>query len=398
MSLVLTYTDDHTLSPLEWHARSREWCRAMRAHQPVSYHEEYGWLVFSYQEAQQVFADYATYSSEYEIAASVEQEEGRSIISMDPPRHQQMRSLVTQALSARTIAQMEPRIQQIADDLLGKIGEQEPVDFMEKLASPLPVIVIAELLGLPSEDWPLFKKWTDAQVHGRGGQDGTQQILTSYFFQFVEQRRQHPDQSVISRLLSAEIDGKRLTSPELFSFFLTLLVAGNVTTTNLLGNAMLCFHLFPDALAQLRRNPALTVNAIEEILRYMSPSRVLAHDRVGSRLVKKDTELAGCHLHQGDVVRPIIPSANFDERQFVEPEDFVIERHPNRHIAFGHGIHFCLGAPLARLEARVVLTAMLKRFADWEILDPEHLQQIDTELIFGVKHLPMNFQLAGTNF
>lgn len=190
------------------------------------------------------------------------------------------------------------------------------------------------------------------------------------------------------------MEGKGLTQTELFSFFLTLLVAGNVTTTNLLGNAMLCFHLFPQAFEHLRQNPALTVSAIEEILRYMSPSRVLAHDRVGSRIALKDTELAGYHIRKGDVVRPIIPSANFDEFQFDKPEDLVIERHPNCHIAFGHGIHFCLGAPLARLEARVVLTAMMKKFSQWEIHDPEHLKQIDTELIFGVKELPMSFQLA----
>ena len=394
MSLVLTYADDHMLPALEWHARSLEWCREMRAHQPVLYHEEYGWLVFSYPQALQVFSDFATYSSQYEISPSIEQEEGRSIISMDPPRHQQLRSLLTQAMSARTIAQIEPRIQQIADELLKNWEHEDQVDFMERLANPLPVIVIAELLGLPQQDWPLFKKWTDAQVQGRSGRDGSHELLTSYFFQFVEKKRRQPGQGLISRLLSAEVDGKRLTSAELFSFFLTLLVAGNVTTTNLLGNAMLCFHLFPDALKHLRQNPSLIVSAIEEILRYMSPSRVLAHDRIGSRIAQRDTELAGQYIRQGDVVRPILPSANFDEQQFAEPETFDIERQPNRHLSFGHGIHFCLGAPLARLEARVVLADMLRRFSHWEVLQPEQIQQIDTELIFGIKQLPMRFQLA----
>lgn len=391
MSLTLTYKDDHTLPPLEWHARSRAWCGEMRAHQPVFYHEEYGWLVFSYQHVLQVFSDYATYSSEYEMSPTREQEEGRSIITMDPPRHQQLRSLLTQAMSARTIAQMEPRIQQIADELLTRIAERGQVDFMEDLANPLPVIVISELLGLPREDWPLFKKWTDAQVQGKAGQDGSHQMLTAYFFQHVEKRRRHPDESLISRLLSAEVEGKRLTQAELFSFFLTLLVAGNVTTTNLLGNAMLCFHLFPAALAHLRQHQNLTTSALEEVLRYMPPSRVLAHDPIGSRLAKRETELAGQLIRTGETVRPIIPSANFDEQQFASPEVFDIERQPNRHTSFGHGIHFCLGAPLARLEARVVLSTMLKRFSQWEILDPEHLPQIDTELLFGVEHLPMRF-------
>jgi cytochrome P450 len=392
VSVTFSYTDDHTLPPLEWHARSRAWCGEMRAHQPVFYSEEYGWLVFSHRHTLQVFSDYATYSSEYAMSPTREQEEGRSIISMDPPRHQQLRSLLTQAMSARTIAQMEPRIQQIADELLTRMAAKAEVDFMADLANPLPVMVIAELLGLPREDWPLFKQWTDAQVQGKAEQDGSHQMLTSYFFQHVEQRRKHPDQSLLSRLLDAEVEGKRLTHAELFSFFLTLLVAGNVTTTNLLGNAMLCFHLFPDALAHLRENQALTVSAIEEVLRYMPPSRVLAHDPIGSRLAKKDAELGGQTIHAGETVRPIIPSANFDEQQFADPERFDIERQPNRHASFGHGIHFCLGAPLARLEARVVLSEMLKRFPQWEIDDPAHLPQIDTELLFGVAHLPMHFQ------
>ena len=225
-------------------------------------------------------------------------------------------------------------------------------------------------------------------------QEGTDQELANYFFQSVEQRRQHPDESLISLLLTAEIAGKHLTPAELFSFFLTLLVAGNVTTTNLLGNAMLCFSLFPEALEQLRKNPTLTVSAIEEILRYMSPARVLPHDYIGSRIAKTDIELAGHHIRKGDMVRPIMFSANFDERQFTNPERLIIDRQPNRHIAFGHGIHFCLGAPLARLEARVVLTAMLKRFSSWEIRDRDHLEQVDAELIFGIKHLPMTFQPA----
>jgi cytochrome P450 len=391
--VLSSYTDDHTLNPLEWHRRSLEWCREMRAQEPISKSEEYGWLVFPYQEAIQVYTDYANYSSEYERSASEAQEEARSIITMDPPRHQHLRSILTQAFSARKIAQMEPQIQKIADTLLEKISAHGQADFMEELAFPLPVIVIAEMLGLPGEDWPLFKQWTDAQVHNDRN-NGSAQELTEYFFKSVEQRRHQSDQSLISLLLNAEVDGQHLTPAELFSFFLTLLVAGNVTTTNLLGNAMMTFSLFPGALAQLRQKPTQITSAIEEILRYMGPARVLPHNLIGSRIAQTDIELAGHHIHKGDVVRPIVLSANFDERQFNEPEQFKIDRNPNRHFSFGHGIHFCLGAPLARLEARVVLTAMLKRFSAWEIQERDQLQQIDTDLIFGVKNLPMTFQSA----
>jgi cytochrome P450 len=390
-NILSQYTDDHTINPLAWHRNSLAWCREMRAHQPIVHSEEYGWLVFPYQEAIHVYTDYANYSSEYGTSASAAQEEARSIIGMDPPRHQHLRAILTQAFSARAIAQMEPQIQSIADTLLEKISNHEQADFMQELAFPLPVIVIAEMLGLPGEDWPLFKQWTDAQVH-EDHHSGSEQDLAAYFFKSVEQRRRQPDQSLISLLLSAEIDGQRLTLAEIFSFFLTLLVAGNVTTTNLLGNAMLTFSLFPDALAQLRLNPTQVPSAIEEILRYMGPARVLPHSLIGSRIAQADVDLAGHHIRKGDVVRPIVLSANFDEHHFNEPEQFQIDRNPNRHFSFGHGIHFCLGAPLARLEARVVLTTMLKRFSAWEIQDRDYLQQIDTDLIFGVSNLPMTFQ------
>lgn len=394
----MLHVTDSPLTPLEWHRRTREWCREMRATQPIMYDNEYGWLLFRYKEVAQVLSDYATYSSEYGIPAQME-EESRSIISMDPPRHRQMRSLVTQAFSARTIARMEPVIEDIIRDLLTKIAAHGHADFMEELANPLPLMVIADVLGLPRENWPLFKRWTDKHIKGSNTEDPQTiqtmyQELAAYFFSFVEKRRQQPDDKLMSLLLAAEVEGKRLTDRELFTFFLTLLVAGNVTTTHLLGNSMLCFSLFPEALEKLRRNPSLVQSAVEEILRYMTPSRAFSRDVIGTRgrFAKQDAEIGGHHIRKGDIVRPITFSANFDEDQFTDPERFDIERNPNRHLAFGHGIHFCLGAPLARLEARIVLTEMLKLFSDWEVLEPDKLEQMDSSLIFGVQHLLMNFQ------
>ncbi len=391
MTLVLTYTDDHTLAPLEWHRRMREWCREMRATQPIMHDNEYGWLISRYKEVTQVLTDYATYSSEYEMPAQVP-EESRSIILMDPPRHRQLRSLVTLAFSARTIAQMAPVIENITVDLLKNISASDHAEFMGALAVPLPIMVIAEILGLPRDDWRLFKKWTDVQVSGSSEQEAVQQELSSYFFSFVAERRKHPDDKLISLLLAAEVDGKYLTDQELYAFFLTLLVAGNVTTTNLLGNAMLCFHLFPEELGKLHKNPSLVQSALEEILRYMGPGRAINHDIIGTRFAKKDAEIEGHHIRKGEIVRPITFSANFDEHQFENAERLDIERNPNRHLAFGHGIHFCLGAPLARLETKIVLTEMVKRFSNWEVLEPDRLEQMDSVLIFGVKRLPMNFQ------
>ncbi len=391
MSLVLAYTDDHALTPLEWHRRTREWCREMRATQPIMHDEEYGWLIMRHKEVTQVLNNYADFSSEYVMPERVS-EESRSIILMDPPRHRQLRSLVTQVFSARTIAQMAPVIENIAHDLLENFSASGNIDFMEALAVPLPIMVIAEILGLPRDGWKLFKRWTDVQVNGSGERVGVQEELTSYFFSFLAERRKHPDDKLISRLLATEVEGQYLTDQELYGFFLTLLVAGNVTTTNLLGNSMLCFNLFPEALEKLHKNPSLVQSAVEEILRYMGPGRAVSKDIIGSRYAKTDVEIEGHHIRKGDIVRPVTFSANFDEHLFDDAERFDIERNPNRHLAFGHGIHFCLGAPLARLEAKIVLTEMIKRFSNWEVLEPDKLEQIDSVLIFGLKRLPMSIQ------
>jgi cytochrome P450 family 109 len=394
VSSTLTYIDDHTLTPLVWHQQAMEWCHEMRATRPVFYDEKYGWFVFRHQEVSLTLSDYVTYSSEYDIGLPPEHEESRVLIMMDPPQHRRLRTLLTQAFSARTIAQMEPQIESIVGDLLEQISAHEQTEFIGELASPLPIIVIAEMLGLPREDWRIFKKWTDVQVTNAPGLQEILKEMADYFFTFLAEKRKHPDTKLISLLLAAESEGKQLSDQELFSFFNLLLVAGNITTTNLLGNAMLCFDLFPDALAQLHKNPALAANTIEETLRYMSPARVFTPDVIGSRIIKADTMLADVQFRKGDVVRPIIFSANFDEQQFVDPERFDITRHPNRHLSFGHGIHFCLGAPLARLEARIVLAQMVKRFANWEIQERDSLEQMNSELVLGLKRLPMKFQPA----
>lgn len=387
-----TYLDDYTLGPLEWHRQTREWCREMRATQPIAYDNELGWLIFRHKDVVQVLSNPATYSSQYELPAAFP-EESRSIIMMDPPRHQQLRSLLTQAFSARTIAQMEPIIESIAHDLLEKISLNEQVEFLEELAIPFPIMVIAEMLGIPREDWRLFKRWTDGRFSSEAEREMVRRELAHYFFSFISERRKSPDDKLISLLIAAEVEGKRLTDQELCAFFLTLLVAGNITTTNVLTNAILCFHLFPEELAKLRKNPALAPGAIEEILRYMGPGRAISHDIIGTRFAKKDAEIGGQHIHKGDVVRPIVFSANFDEQQFENAEQLNVERNPIRHFTFGHGIHFCLGAPLARLEIRILFSEMLKRFPHWDILEPDRLEQMNSLIIFGVKRLPMKFML-----
>jgi cytochrome P450 len=250
------------------------------------------------------------------------------------------------------------------------------------------MIVIAELLGIAREDRALFKTWSDTIISGIGAQDPDQSLssMRDYFLQVIEERRKQPQDDLISALLNAQIEGVHLTQKELMGFITLLLVAGNETTTNLIGNALLCFDESPEAMEQLRVEPELIPSAIEEVLRYRSP---IQHT---SRIALTDTMVGDQQIQAGQHVFVIIGSANRDERQFPNADRFDIRRSPNRHLAFGHGIHFCLGAPLARLEAKIALSLLLKRFQDLRRVTDVPLEPIENTLVYGVKHLPMTFR------
>jgi cytochrome P450 len=255
------------------------------------------------------------------------------------------------------------------------------------------VTVIAELLGIPTELREDFKRWSDAIVAGTENQSEEErnaliqdiQGMYGYFTQVLEERRQHPQGDLVSALLAAEVDGQRLSIMELLGFCGLLLVAGNETTTNLLGNMILCFDENPGVVERLRNNRALVPGAIEETLRYYSPVRMMP------RITATETVIGDQHIGPNQYIIACIGSANRDEAEFPEPDRFDIEREPNRHIAFGRGIHFCLGAPLARLEAKVALNAMLDRLpGSWQVSDVP-LEMIKSFIIFGVKNLPMTW-------
>lgn len=391
--------DDFTLPPLEWHARMREWCQTMRTTQPVYYDEQNKcWRLFRYDDITRVQNDYKTFSSEPD-----EPREANSIIAMDPPRHRQLRSLVTPAFSARTIAQMAPNIASIVTDLLQKPLTTGTFDAVDDLAIPLPMIVIANLLGMPRELWPKLKQLSDAQIANLtplADDEAAQEQqfdpavlaeLSNYLNQSIEERRQHPRDDVLSTLIHSEVDGERLSMADLYGFFFTLLIAGNITTTQLIGNAFQCFDAFPEAWQALRQDPQLVPSAIEEILRYLPPNRGTRGDRIilGGRLVKSDVQIGDVLLKKNDTLLVTTISANFDEQQFPQPERFDIQRNPNRHISFGHGIHYCLGAPLARLEAKVAMETLLKLTPNWQRADNQPLEQLRSHLVFGVRHMPL---------
>jgi cytochrome P450 len=360
------------------------WYRHMRETNPVSYNDEYGsWSVFRYNDVLKVLTDYNIFSSQY---MGEQQPIAMSIINTDPPRHRQLRSLATQAFTPRRIAQLEPRITAIVNELLDKVQPTGKMDVIDDLAYPLPVIVIAEMLGIPPEEREQFKYWSDELIgESNTSGDNPQMEMGRYFYQMIEQRRQEPKNDLITALLDAQIDGEHLNMMELLGFCILLLVAGNETTTTLLGNALLAFTDHPEAMEELRARPELLPDAIEEVLRYLSPVKSMY------RMAIKDTELGGKQIKEGDFIVAWIGSADRDEEQFPNADQFDIHRSPNRHLAFGHGIHFCLGAPLARLEAKVALGIMLERLPNIQRERSIPLQPSSSHILQGVKHLPITF-------
>jgi cytochrome P450 len=391
-----SFLTDFSLSPLEYHRLAREWSNQMRRSQPVLYDEEHGaWLVFRYSDTARVRSDYATFTSEHMVnEGQYGSASNTTIASMDPPRHTQMRSLVTQAFSARAIAQMAPRIECIVNELLDRVQPAGTMDWVADIAHPLPVMVVAEMLGLPREEWPSYRAWTEEIVHSGPGRMQAYMQFAGVFMRAVEERRRQLRQDVLSLLMAAEVDGQRLSLEEMRAFFIIIFVAGVITTTSMLGNAILCLDQHPEEFERLRSNPELLPSAIEEILRYMPPVRVGANDVLDGRRAKTDVCLSGQLIRKGErIVLNSLP-ANFDPAQFPDPDRFDIARTPNRHLSFGHGVHFCLGAPLARLELKAAIGLMLERLPGFRLHRDEPFEMVESSHIFGVRRLPVTFQAA----
>ncbi|GMA64388.1 cytochrome P450 [Alicyclobacillus fastidiosus] len=366
----------------------------LRRTSPIRYDEDRAcWDVFSYEDARNVLLNHRVFSSRRGMDVR-----GDSMLVMDQPKHTQMRALVNKAFTPKSIEDLAPRIANIVDDLLDQVADGTEMNVVHDLAYPLPVIVIAELLGVPSEDRALFKKWSDilvkapenntdeafAQVVAERGIART--TLNDYFRDILKQRRANPQDDLISALLQAQIDGQKLTEQELLGFCLLLLVAGNETTTNLIANAVR--YLTEDMAVQerWRNTPTLTNTAIEEVLRYYPP--IVAIGRIAS----EDTEIRGQRIAAGSQVVSWVAAANRDEAQFPDADRFVPDRTPNRHLGFGLGIHFCLGAPLARLEAQIALPKILERLGTLTFDEGTPLVPIQSTFVFGVKEYPIRFK------
>ena len=353
----------------------------LRAAEPVHFSAALGaWVLTRYEDCVAVMRDHETFSSDArnaggpiaEVIARQRQQSNLSradtILGLDPPRHTVLRALVNRAFTPRRVQELRPHIEDIARTLLDEVGDE--FDLMEALAQPLPVIVIAELLGISPDDRLQFKEWSNAiadttnLLQNEAMQARAQQAtleLVEYFNRVIDAREAEPRDDLITALVQAEEDGKKLRREDVLAFCILLLVAGNETTTNLIGNGLAALLDHPEALTALREDADRIPDAIEEMLRFDSPVQGLA------RFATRDVELNGARIGKGDIVLAMVGAANRDPEAFANPDAFDLERGGGRHLSFGQSIHYCLGAPLARLEADIVFRALLGRFAEIEV-------------------------------
>ena len=317
----------------------------------------------------------------------------RSFLFMDPPDHTRLRGLVSKAFTARVIEAMRPRIQEVVDELIERVIEKGSLELIEDIAYPLPVTIISEMLGVPAEDEDVFKGWSKILARSldpepfidpetlRQREEAADEFR-AYFTKLIDSRRKDPKDDLLSALVSAEEQGDKLTHDELLSTLILLLIAGHETTVNLIGNGGLALLRNPDQLTKLGEEPRLARSAVEEVLRYDPPVMFTG------RTAMEDIELPGVTIAKGESALTLIGAANRDPDQFEAADKFDITRSPNPHLAFGMGIHFCLGAPLARVEGQITLATLAQRLPQMmlETDQPEYRENI---VLRGLAALPI---------
>ncbi|MDP7989306.1 cytochrome P450 [Bacillus sp. MHSD_36] len=315
------------------------------------------------------------------------------MLNSDPPNHSRLRSLVQKAFTPKMITQLDGRIQKIADDLISEIERKGTLNLVDDYSFPLPIIVISEMLGIPKEDQEKFRIWSHAVIASpetpeeiKETEEQLSEFIT-YLQYIVELKRKDPKEDLVSALILAENEGHKLSVPELYSMIMLLIVAGHETTVNLITNTVLALLENPNQLQLLKDNPKLIDSAIEEGLRYYSPVEVTT-----ARWAAEPFQIHDRTIEKGDMVVIALASANRDETVFENPEVFDITRKNNRHIAFGHGSHFCLGAPLARLEAKIAITTLFNRMPDLQIKgNREEIKWQGNYLMRSLEELPLTF-------
>ncbi len=322
-----------------------------------------------------------------QAAASI----NRHMLTVDPPDHTRLRALIHKAFTPRIIRELEGRIQEITDGLIDEMLAKGQVDFLTSFAVPLPITVIAELLGIPQEDQEKFRYWSQTIVLGGLENSKPDEVAAAaidfimYFHEMFDQRRAEPREDLITALVQAEEAGEKLDQQELISMVFLLLVAGHETTVNLIANGMLALLQHPEQMAKLRDQPDLIKNAVEEILRFDGP--------IGSSTMRwalEPIEMYGQMIQPGEMVLASLLGANRDPEVFQNPNQFDITRPPSKHIAFGNGIHYCVGAPLARMEGAIALNMLLNRAPNLALAaEVDELQWNPTLLLHGMKAMPV---------
>lgn len=369
--------------------------RRLRREAPVYWHEERGfWALSRYEDVRFVSIHPELFTSTQGVMipdeGAMTPDRQDLMIFADPPRHRRLRTVMKTRFTPGRIVHLEPRIREIARGVVEGITRGPVIDFAEQVAAPLPTVVIAELLGAPTEDWDRFRAWSDAIIDFDDpdaplGQDEALTRLHEYFSALIEARRVEPRDDVLSSLLASELDGQKLSQEDIYNFCWLLLIAGNETTRNLiaLGTRALLTH--PDQLQKLADTPALISSAVEEMLRWGNPvSHML-------RTATQDVEIRGQKILEGQQVVMLYGSANRDEDVFgPNAEEFDVTRHPNPHIQFGFGEHVCIGAALARLEARVMFEELIPALASATLAG--EITRVRSTMIPGIRYMPVRFE------
>jgi len=374
----------------------------LRAEDPV-HHSPLGfWVLTRYEDVAAVLRDPRFIKEPLaalvaaRFGAEVPRGVGLSMLDRDPPDHTRLRSLVSKAFTPRVVEGLRPRIQKIVDGLIAGAEAAGSMDLIEEFAYPIPVNVICEMLGVPVDDHERFKGWSldiargldsiwlppDSEIPRRSA--AARHAISDYFRELIGQRRTTPRGDLLSALIAAEEAGDKLNEEELLATCILILIAGHETTVNLIGNGVLALLRHPAELHRLRATPRLITTAVEELLRYDGPVQRTA------RVASDDATIGGHTIHKGEMVMPFIGAADRDPAQFPEPDRLDLSRADNRHIAFGWGIHFCLGAPLARVEGQIAIETLVRRLPRLELVT-EAIEYLQSLTLRGLKELPVKF-------
>ncbi|KIL72811.1 cytochrome P450 family protein [Bacillus badius] len=353
-----------------------------------------GWMITTYEAAmealkdQRMIKDFSKLFGDQMGHRSVFTE---NMLFSDPPDHKRLRGLVQKAFTPKMIAGMRGRIQEITDELLEKAAERPQMNLIDDFAFPLPIIVICEMLGVPSADRDKFRIWSNSLIEGSNGENAERiyehmNEFTGYLGSWFAKTQENPGDDLISQLIQAEEKGDQLTERELYGVVSLLIIAGHETTVNLIGNGMLSLLQHPDQFEKLQSHPELIQSAIEELLRFEGPVEFST-----SRWAGEDFEFKGQAMKRGDIVIVALNSANHDPLQFENPDLLDITREKSPHLAFGTGIHHCLGAPLARMEGEIAISSLMRRFPAMKLsIDPAELEWRPGMIVRGVKEIPVS--------